>query len=239
VAIQINTSGSDGKIVRATSLNYNAAYTVLFRLYVASSSTSAFIWGMCDSAGTASSTQFGNNAVDKVRFDGSGNIRLTTWSGSAGADTTMSTLASSTWHSIAIIRSSNAAIKIRVNGTNSSTDTTSMAARNAVACEVWGFDDNAFNGLPTGFRITNYKAWTSALTDGEVDAEFAATAFTVSSNKFSGSPMGDASVSSNNASADGSGTAWTLDTQIIAGANDPGVTYGSSFIARRTLLGVG
>ena len=227
MSIQIGTSGSTAEGLRSTSLNYNAAYTVLFRFFLPSGgASSCFMWGLSGTTSYNSGNNFGSRG-EWLRFSGGGSLVLRSWDGAAGTDTTIGTLNTNAWNSIAVIRSSASSVIVRLNGSNSAADTTNFASREAVALEVIGWNDTEFNGLPNGCRFTNYKSWSAALSNAEADAEFGATAFTRSTNKYSGSPMGDASTLAGNNTADGSGTAWTLNSGgLVAGANDGSVTYG-------------
>lgn len=227
MALQIGTQGSTGYAGRGTNVvNYNSAYTVLFSFYLPSDYNYDFLWGLGGSTGSNSNTNLGTRG-EVLKPNGAGtSVKLTLWDGTNGDETIFwANPAATTWHNIAIIRSSATAIKVRYNGTNSSTLTLDISGREAVANEFLGYGGDSARA---GVRWTNYKAWSAALSDPQVDAEHATTSFIVTANKFSGSPMGDESTAAGNNTADGSGATWTLGAGMSYGNNSPDVTYGGA-----------
>jgi hypothetical protein len=239
MSVQVNTQGTTAILSRASTLNYNSAYTVLFRWYSTGSHSSDVIWAISESTGTGGGLYPSLANQDRLRFSSGGDLWLAVFLSSTPYELTGVSLGAG-WHEVAVVRSSATSIKLRINGTNYTGSTVDVGSRASVAYEF--AVGTAYDGAecpPAGSRMTNYKSWSAALTDGEIDAEHDSTTFTVTTGKYSGSPMGDAATLSNNLSADGSGTTWTAGAGLIAGANDPGVSYGTSFIPRRMMLGVG
>jgi hypothetical protein len=223
MSIQVSTQDSTCYIRRSTSLSYNAAYTVLFRIYKTGTVTSTTMWTLSASIGSGGGTTEGSY-YEHIRFNSGGQLVLENWVGGSGITIAGPASLSDGWHEIAAIRSSSSVVKLRVDGTDYTTSSLEASGRDASAYEIMLSRGSEY--MAVGSRVTNYKAWSSALSNAEVDAEHDATAFTVTANKYSGSPMGDTGNLSNNLTADGSGTTWTAGAGVTFGANDPGVTYG-------------
>lgn len=246
MAYQVNSDTvNDGIVTRSSGvLNYNAAYTVTFSLYVPSNTPLyAWFWAICGSSGAGSPIQIGTTK-DGLRLKSNGNVLFELWDGADGGQVDTGITLNSGWHYFAVIRSAINSVKVRarLNGASSSSDiataSSDMTGREAAAHELL-FGRGSTDNMVPGTRMTNYKAWTAALSNSEVDAEWYTTSFIVTANKWSGSPMGDAATLAGNATADGSGTNWTARADMTYGANNPAISYGSSFIPRAMMLGVG
>jgi hypothetical protein len=225
MSVEVQTSGSTGYVRRTSSLlDHDGPYTITFRLYVpAAGLASDTIWGMSGANGSSSQTKIGTFS-DTLRARSNGDIEAIGYDGSQFLNPVNGALSTSGWHSIAVVRVSATQLKIRINGTTYSNTNGSFVGREATALEILLTYGDAEH-CPAGTRITNYKSWTAALSDSEIDAEMLTTTVTASSNLYSVSPMGDASTLSTNLNQTGSGSSWTAGAGIIAGANDPSVTY--------------
>jgi hypothetical protein len=226
MSIQVNvSSGVTGEGLRATTMSHNSAYTVLFNFYHAGGSFSdVFVWGISGSTTSDGGAYLGTRA-DRILGSGAGNWKLTVNVSGNEDFIAGSGPSAAGWYNVSVRRASATSLILRVNGSDLVTATTDVSSREAAAYEVFGMDEYSGGRTPINSRFTNYKAWTAALSTSEIDAEHDTTTFIVTSNKYSGSPMGDASTLAGNNTADGSGAAWTLGAGLIAGANDPGVTY--------------
>jgi len=217
---------SEGR--RLTTLDFNATYTVLFSIYVDANITNDVVWGISGSTSAGSGASLGSR-YDSIRGSSGGLWKLAVSSTGGPSDAVSSvTPSASTWYRVSARRTSDTSLILRVNGTDIATSSLDVSAREAVYNEVIFYDDNAGGGATAGMRISNYKSWSAVLSTAEIDAEHAATSFIVTANKFSGSPMGDASVLAGNDTADGSGNSWTLGVGLVAGANDSYVDYGGA-----------
>jgi hypothetical protein len=232
MSIQMNvSSGGTGEGIRPTTLSHNNAYTVLFNYYYPGSGfADSFLWGISGSTTSDSGNYIGLRA-DKIQGSGAGNWKLVINNGSNNDFIAGSGPSAAGWYNVSIRRTSATNVVLRVNGSDLATGTTDVTGREAVAYEALFTDEYAGSRAALNSRVTNYKSWSSALSASQIDAEHGATTFTVTTNKYSGSPMGDAGTLSGNNTADGSGTSWTLGAGLIAGANDPGVTYSGGSVS--------
>jgi hypothetical protein len=224
MSLELQTVGTTGEVIRVAAFSHNAAYTVLFNVYFPSAMSFDFVYGVGGTTSSNGGTSLGS-LQDSIKTNGaSTSIKLV----ASGSETIPNYLPGTGWHKLAIIRSSTTAVKMRYNGTNTATITNDVSARESTLTEAFFRYDSGPDSARAGVRVTNYKCWSAALSDAEVDAEHATTSFIVTANKVTGSPMGDISVLSNNLTADGAGNVWTAGAGIIAGANDPAVNYGAS-----------
>lgn len=227
MAIQTSASDATSYIRRSTSINYNSAYTVLFRYYSTGSHSGDFLWGISGTTGSGTGSYPSSSYLDRMRFVSGGALWIDVLN--SGSASVVGTSLASGWHSIAVVRTNVTTIKMRIDGTNYTGTTSDVTGREASAYEfMLAHANSSSEGVPVGSFITNYKSWTSALSDAEIDAEMLNTTFTVTSNKFSGSPMGDAATLAGNLTATDSGTTWTAGAGVTYGANDGSVNYGSS-----------
>ena len=243
-----SSNGWEYNVIRqAPLLNHNAAYTVLFRLYVPSSPAYWCAWCIGDSQAGASNWP-PDRSQDQVRFKSDGHWLLRQYNGATIVDEVDAGAASgSTWYSVAIIRTDASHLKLRLwsaqgSGTTTSGGVVDISGRASTRIETL-FSDGT-DVMASGTKYTNYKSWNVALSDGELDAEVLTTVVSKSSGLYSVSPMSDTSTVAGNLTQTGSAADWYFaGSTIIAGANDPNTTYatagGIPKTSKLTLLGVG
>jgi len=244
MGIFVNAVGANAYLRRLTSLNYNAPYTVLFSMYVLTQAAFAndYEWGIGGTSGYSSGNRIGTR-VDNFR--GSSASFYSIWVSPAG--TAFQAAASvkpadASWVRASIRRTSVTSLILRIDGTDRATNTTDVTAREAVAGEVWFRDESNVANSHVGCGITNYKAFSAALAGADIDAEHLTTTVIDTANIYSASPMGSITDLATNLIVVG-GNNWVAGTDLIVGANDPGVTYegaaGFPKSNRLNLMGVG
>lgn len=235
MAIEVQTQNTTCWIKRLTNLmDYDSAYTVTFRLYApATGSTSDMMWGLSGATGYSGGAEVGDYG-DEISTQSDGDMQIIGYDGTSFANPVAQgvNLTPQSWHSIAIVRESLSSVKLRyaVGGgaATNYTSSTQLVDREATAIEFMLSRGNVGGPMPVGTKITNFKCWTAALTDGEVDAEMLTTAVQKQSGFYSQSSMGDEQTLSGNLTQVGSGSAWTAGAGVIAGSNDPAVNYSGS-----------
>jgi hypothetical protein len=232
MSVEVQTSGSTAFLRRTASLfDMDSAYTVLFRIFLPSANPTAQIpWGLSGATSYGSGTRLGTYS-ETLRWKSDNDLNTECFDGTNFISALISTAFPSGWNSIAVSRVSLTQVKIRANGETQSATNASFTDREASAIEMLFADrGSGDNFMAAGTRITNYKAWTAALSDAEIDAEMLTTTVQRSANFYTQSPMGDASTLANNLTQIGSSSTWTAGAGLIAGANDPSVTYATSSV---------
>lgn len=229
MSIEVQTSDSTCWVKRGSNLyDYDTAYTVLFNIYLpADNPTSDTAWFISGNTGSSSGTNIGN-VSDQLRWKSDNDFNAECFDGTIFLAPLISTAFTSGWNRVAIVKESQTAVHIRANGASSSTSSNAgFANREATAWEALFSRLSSGQACPVGTRITNYKVWTAALSDAEIDAEHVTTSIVKSSGFYSQSPMGDENTLSNNLTQIGSSSSWTAGAGMVAGLNDPGVDYGA------------
>ncbi len=147
-------------------INHNSVYSISLHAYAASLGSNCVVW-----AALANNTNFNGvyaNA-DYVGFRAGGKLQLGARNDGGGAYVESSgTYSTNTWYHLAVVRSSSTDLKAYVNGTLVATNTSDVSGRDATQAEILAEmnTDNPFNG-----RIAAFKAWSAALSAGEILAE--------------------------------------------------------------------
>ncbi len=154
---------ASGDYLRKTSglLDYNAAYTFCFWVYLASN-TGAGYQALLTLSG-------GGSAYDELFVDGSRVLSLEVGNGSS-TKVTGATLALSTWYHITVVRESTTSIKVYLDGSSTPTITNSQSVSGRIAIGNLSFATNAFSEW-ADHRAAYARAWTSALSTAEFAAE--------------------------------------------------------------------
>lgn len=233
MGIFVATAGaSTSRLRRAAVINYNLPYTVCFSFYIptASTWTNDFLWGTSGQS-NSTSTSLGNR---REHFGGSsGAFWKLSASDSAGSlqsvNMTTGPSADATWRRIGIKRSAVTTFGFRMwNGTawisNSTNVSRDVTGREVVYAEQFFWD--GLDSSSTGIGVCNYKAFNRALTDAEIEAELVTdTVMVTDGSCISRNPMSDTVTLTNNLTDVITGLNWSVGSQVIVGANDPGVTF--------------
>jgi hypothetical protein len=226
MSIEVNTADSTCWVKRLSNLiDYDNVYTITLRLYLPAQAASDTVWGMSGVTTSTSGTRLGTYS-DGARFRSGGDFEALAYDGTNFINPVGSGPTTSGWHSIAILNTGSTTRKIRVNGTNYTCTNASFVGREASYVEFLFSRGANGEACAAGTRITNFKVWTAALSDGDIDAEMLTTSVVRSTDFWSQSPMGDENTLSNNLTQIGSGSSWTAGAGMVAGLNDPGVDYG-------------
>jgi hypothetical protein len=154
---------ASGDYLRKTTslLDYNAAYTFCFWVYLASN-TSAGYQAILTLSG-------GGSAYDELFIDGSRVLSLEVGNGSS-TKVTGATLALSTWYHITVVRESTTSIKVYLDGSSTPTITNTQSVSGRIAIGNLSFSTNAFSEW-ADCRAAYARAWTAALSTAELAAE--------------------------------------------------------------------
>lgn len=155
-------SAADRLLRTADLLNYNAAYTWMFWLYMV----------VDQNAITVPAALFRDTGnVDDVRTSADGTtIGIRARAGGVGGQVAGSALSTGTWYHVAMVRESATSLKLYLNGVLDAEATQDVSARNPITRMELGAesasDSNPFNG-----RVAYIKTWDTNLSLAEIAVE--------------------------------------------------------------------
>lgn len=113
-------------------------------------------------------TDGGFDLIGVVNSSGTLNLQLDVWNATSGGYTpvTGSVITNNTWYHLAMVRESNASLKLYLNGALDATNTQSVSTRAVAAVVEFLRQGTAFD---TGEgRVFGYKEWATSLTAAEI-----------------------------------------------------------------------
>ncbi len=154
---------ASGDYLRKTTslLDYNAAYSFCFWVYLASN-TGAGYQALLTLSG-------GGSAYDELFIDASRVLSLEVGNVST-TKVTGATLALSTWYHITVVRESATSIKVYLDGSSTPTITNTQSVSGRIAIGNLSVATNAFSEW-ADHRAAYARAWTAALSTAELAAE--------------------------------------------------------------------
>lgn len=152
------------RLLRTTDLlNYNAAYTWMAWVYLVSDLNAAStFWIINDDTA---------NNLDQLRTGVDGTtLNTTVRIGGAGADGVGTSLSLATWYHLTFVRESATLLRTYLNGVSDSTSATDVTGRTAATRLEHGARGST-NAARSDSRVDRIKAWSTNLTQAEIQAE--------------------------------------------------------------------
>ena len=206
---------ADSWVRTSGMLNYNAAYTMMFWVYLVSD-LNAF--------STFYQSSVGNYPhADWIGTDSDGvTLQLYNQAGGGAITDNGSVLSTGTWYHIALVRNGTATMDAYLNGVLDASVSLDVSSRNAITEMRFG----SINGADRGdMRIAYVKAWSTNLTASEVQAEMHAIHPQQFTNLYGWWPCWTGS-SERYKDYSGNGRNWT-EAGTLTEENPPPVSYGA------------
>lgn len=227
MAIRFNALGDYLK--RTSGLtNFNSAYTVFFRVYIASDlNTYSAFWG-ASTATSEGSTVYQNSDIVQTGTDG---LTTAPWAfvSDSGEEGSGSALSTATWYSFAIVRTNASTLTLYVDGSSFGTCTKDITGRGSVGMQLLGQFSEAYADC----RIEGFKEWSVALNSTEISEEHSYLDAKKRTDLVTETMMTAATV--NDAIVSSVGTNWTangtLAVETGSGATVGGFGGGTSITA--------